>query len=73
MHHHFHLEYSGDDGDLHEICFKALDADVALGQALKIAPGKWARLRDERGVICELQRLSHDAVWRVAHPVASDS
>lgn len=66
--HHYQIEYPGDQGGPLNISFTAFDANGALDHAMKIAPGKWARLRNECGVICEIQRLSHDAVSRVAHP-----
>ncbi len=66
--HDYDLEYVDDDGTTQTISFSAFTPNGDLDHAMKIAPGRWAKLRDEVGEICRIERLSHSAVWRVAHP-----
>lgn len=64
--HDYDLEYVDDDGITQTISFSALSPNGALDHAMKIAPGRWAQLRNELGDICRIERLSDSAVWRVA-------
>jgi|TARA_R100000049_G_C1931958_1_gene75853 hypothetical protein len=64
--HDYNLEYVDDDGIAQTISFSALTPNGALDRAMTISPGRWAKLRDEAGDICRIERLSHSAVWRIA-------
>lgn len=64
--HDYDLEYVDEDGSTKIISFSALSPNGALDQAMKIAPGRWANLRDEVGEICRIERLSDSPVWRIA-------
>lgn len=65
--HDYELQYVDDDGIARTINFSALSANSALDHAMKIAPGRWAKLRDETGDLCRIERQSNAAVWRVAN------
>ncbi|PNQ77685.1 hypothetical protein BA950_01220 [Erythrobacter sp. SAORIC-644] len=64
--HDYNLEYVDDDGVAQTISFSALTPNGALDRAMTISPGRCAKLRDEEGDICRIERLSHSAVWRIA-------
>ena len=63
--HEYKLEYVDSDGATRTISFSALTPNGALDRAMRIAPGQLAKLRDEIGEICRLERMSESAVWRV--------